>query len=153
MVTRYTYEVILILNVSAGVIGSWRNYCQITNNMSQSERKKNPPRGDWHPADILAALHKAGWSLRQLAIEHGYRHRSSLSVALRHPYPKAETIIARALNLPAQAIWPSRYHPDGGSNRRRGPAPLRPASIAASKTSTGKGRHKAARAGSRQQRT
>lgn len=121
--------------------------------MSQSKHKKKPPCCDWHPADILAALHKAGWSLRQLAIEHGYRHRSSLSVALRHPYPKAETIIARALNLPAQDIWPSRYHPDGGSNRRRGPAPLRPPSLAAPKTSTGEVRHKAARAKSRPKRT
>ncbi len=27
---------------------------------------------DWHRADIIAALHKAGWSLRQLSLKHGY---------------------------------------------------------------------------------
>ena len=31
---------------------------------------------DWHRADIIAALHKAGWSLRQLSLQHGYSQES-----------------------------------------------------------------------------
>lgn len=94
--------------------------------MSHAKGAKKPVSSDWHPADVLAALHKAGWSLRQLALEHGYRHRSSFSVALRQPYPKVEAIIARALGRRPQDIWPSRYRADGGRIRRAGPAPMRP---------------------------
>lgn len=112
--------------------------------MSQTKHAKKPAPADWHPADILAALHKAGWSLRQLATTNGYRHCSSFSVALRHPYPKVEAIIARALGLRPQEIWPSRYRPDGSSNRRAGPAPMRPARSGKSKTSTAGAAHKPA---------
>lgn len=110
--------------------------------MSNPSTQKKPVAEDWHPADVLAALRKADWSLQQLALSHGYRHRSALSVALRHPYPRAETIIARALGLQPQNIWPSRYHPDGTPLRRRGPAPLRPKRPAQEKTSTAPGEDK-----------
>ena len=63
---------------------------------------------DWDPADIVAALRKAGWSLRRLSFAHGYRS-NALKHALRRPYPRAEAIIAEALGLTPWAIWPSRY--------------------------------------------
>lgn len=63
---------------------------------------------DWHPADVIAELHKRGWSLRTLGRAHGYSPHS-LRLALRHPWPKAERIIAKAIGVPPQEIWPSRY--------------------------------------------
>ena len=65
-------------------------------------------KSDWHPADIVAALRKKGWSLRQLSIAHDY-HPQTLRRALSHPYPNAEKLIAKALGLKPQAIWPARY--------------------------------------------
>ncbi|KIX14965.1 helix-turn-helix domain-containing protein [Dethiosulfatarculus sandiegensis] len=70
-------------------------------------KKANPPQ-DWHKADIKAALEKAGWSLRRLAEARGYSH-SMVRAALYKPYPNAERIIADALGLRPQDIWPSRY--------------------------------------------
>lgn len=95
--------------------------------MTNRTARKKPVDQDWHPADVVAAVRKAGWSLQQLGEEHGYTHRSALSLALRKPYPRAEGIIAGALGVEPRAIWPSRYNKDGTSNRRSGPAPLRPA--------------------------
>lgn len=62
---------------------------------------------DWHPADVIAALHKAGWSLRQLAFKHGLTE-STVRAALRNSSPRSEMIIADALNLKVSAIWPER---------------------------------------------
>ena len=63
---------------------------------------------DWHPADIVAELHKRGWSLRRLSMAHGYAP-GSLRKALRHPWPTAERIIAHAIGVSPREIWPSRY--------------------------------------------
>ena len=77
--------------------------------MNRYNRSKTAKlRQDWHKADIKAALEKAGWSLRRLAISHGY-HPSMLIQALRRPYLNAERLIADALGLKPEAIWPSRY--------------------------------------------
>lgn len=72
--------------------------------------KKAPPAPatDWHPADIVAALRKSGWSLRQLSLHHGYYHQA-LAKALSRPYPKAERLVAAAIGVPAEQIWPSRF--------------------------------------------
>lgn len=75
------------------------------NNRSPA-RKANRAR-DWHGADVIAALHKSGQSLRQLSLSHGYS-ADTLGAALVRSYPKAERIIAEALNLPISAIWPER---------------------------------------------
>jgi Ner family transcriptional regulator len=64
------------------------------------------PRTDWHPADVKAALEKKGVSLRQLAKEHGYSHFQRV---LSTHWWAAEQIIAKALGMPAEQIWPSRY--------------------------------------------
>lgn len=61
---------------------------------------------DWHPADVLAALKKKGFSLRQLARRHGYKH---IDRVLRSPWLAAEKIVADALGLKPAEIWPTRY--------------------------------------------
>ncbi|KPV39515.1 hypothetical protein AN478_10185 [Thiohalorhabdus denitrificans] len=63
---------------------------------------------DWDPADIVAALHKAGWSLRRLSFAHGYRS-DALKHALRRPYPRAERLIAETLGLEPRDLWPSLH--------------------------------------------
>ena len=75
-------------------------------NVTNTPKKAAP--ADWHKADIIAALHKAGWSLRELSRQAGYAD-GTLKAALDNPYPKAERIIASALNMDAKDIWPSRY--------------------------------------------
>lgn len=73
---------------------------------------------DWHPADIKAALEKAGWSLRKLSISKGYSP-DTLKKAMRAPWPRAEKIIAATIGVPPWEIWPSRYH-NGKPNRPKG---------------------------------
>lgn len=63
---------------------------------------------DWHSADIIAALHKRGISLAALSRKSGLAS-STLANALNRPWPKGERIIAQALDVPPQEIWPSRY--------------------------------------------
>jgi len=63
---------------------------------------------DWHPAEVVCALRLKGWSLRRLAKSHGY-HPGSFSPVLRSPWPRAERIIAEAIGLKPEQIWPSRY--------------------------------------------
>jgi Ner family transcriptional regulator len=74
---------------------------------------------DWHPADIVAALHKAGWTLASLAEHHGLKSGGTLSKALRFSFPIAEKRIADALGVHPKAIWPSRYH-DTGERKLQG---------------------------------
>ncbi|MBA2410295.1 MAG: helix-turn-helix domain-containing protein [Gammaproteobacteria bacterium] len=76
-----------------------------TNN---SIRPKKPVREDWHPADVVAAVRKAGFSLRALSREHGFAG-GGLSNALRTQWPRAERIIADAIGVEPWDIWPSRY--------------------------------------------
>lgn len=95
--------------------------------MSKAVAEKNTSHQDWHWSDVIAALHKRGWSLRQLGIAHGYDDGGALGEAARRPFPKAERIIARALDVLPHSIWPSRYDEHGTPNRRQGPALRRPA--------------------------
>jgi Ner family transcriptional regulator len=73
---------------------------------------------DWHPADIVAALHKRGVSLRQLAKKAGYRS-ACLGHALHLPWPKAERLIANEIGVKPHEVWPSRYRIDGSPLRER----------------------------------
>lgn len=100
-----------------------------------SESPKKASHEDWHPADIKAALQKKSWSLNQLGLDNGYRTKSALARALHGPYPKAERIIAKALGMKPQEIWPSRYDAKGKPNRSMGRPPVRPAH--ATKRTTG----------------
>lgn len=68
---------------------------------------------DWHPADVLASLKKRGTSLRRVGIEHGYKQVQNVLV---RPWWAVEQIVAQALGVPAEQIWPSRY--TEGSSRQ-----------------------------------
>jgi Ner family transcriptional regulator len=94
--------------------------------MSNPTTAKKPVGEDWHWKDVLAALHKRGWSLRQVGMAEGYPDGAALGEAARRPYPKAEAILARYLGVDhPMRIWPSRYGLDGRPNRRHGPPPMR----------------------------
>lgn len=68
---------------------------------------------DWHYSDVIATLHKAGWTLASLGEYHGLTSGGSFSHALRRSLPKAEKRIADAIGIHPKEIWPSRYHPNG----------------------------------------
>ena len=76
-----------------------------------------PPQ-DWHPADVVAELHKSGTTMMKLAKSHGLTSANTLSKALRSSFPVAERRIAEALGLHPKEIWPSRYFPSGESRPR-----------------------------------
>lgn len=78
---------------------------------------------DWHPADIIAALHKRGTSLAKLSREAGLAS-STLSNTLTRPWPKGEWLIAIELELHPSEIWPGRYLNAG--NKRQPKKPLHP---------------------------
>lgn len=71
-------------------------------------KKKQETMTDWHRADIVARLKKAGWSVRALSIEANLAP-NTLGKALDAPYLKGERIIAAAIGVPAEEIWPSRF--------------------------------------------
>lgn len=77
------------------------------------------PAQDWHPADVKAALHKAGWTMSALAHQYNLTSSNTLSKALVSSYPIAEKRIADALGLHPKEIWPSRYY-DNGEIKPRG---------------------------------
>jgi Ner family transcriptional regulator len=86
-------------------------YDAILSDMNQYKRpKKAAP--DWHRADIVAALRKAGWSLRKLSAHHGYASANTLAKALDRPWPKGERLIAEAIGIDPEKVWPSRYQKD-----------------------------------------
>lgn len=74
---------------------------------SKQEQKKLAM--DWDREDIIAKLHKTGWSMRQLSFHHGYKYSSSLKNALDRPWPKGERLIADAIGVSAKEIWPTRF--------------------------------------------
>ncbi|HCL5264973.1 TPA: helix-turn-helix domain-containing protein, partial [Salmonella enterica] len=63
---------------------------------------------DWHPADIIAALRKRGTSLAAVSRNSGLAS-STLANALTRRWPKGERLIAEALGVAPEQIWPSRY--------------------------------------------
>lgn len=76
-------------------------------------KKASQKTSDWHPADIKAALHKAGITLSMIALEHGLNSSTSLSAAMVRSSPAGEERIAAALGRHPMEIWPSRYNKDG----------------------------------------
>lgn len=77
--------------------------------MYEKKRPKKAAPVDWHSADIVAALRKAGWSLRKLAAHHNYRAPTTLCKAIEQRWPKGERLIAEAIGVHPATIWPSRY--------------------------------------------
>ncbi len=63
---------------------------------------------DWHPADIIAALKKRVTSLAEVSRNSGLAS-STLTNALNRRWPKGERLIAEALGVAPETIWPSRY--------------------------------------------
>lgn len=63
---------------------------------------------DWQRADVMAALKKRRLSLASLSREHGL-NSGTLYNALERPWPKGEKIIAEAIGVAPDEIWPSRY--------------------------------------------
>ncbi|WP_208743940.1 helix-turn-helix domain-containing protein [Citrobacter portucalensis] len=63
---------------------------------------------DWHRADIKSALEKRGITLRELSRSAGLSSDSLRNVFTRN-WPRAEQIIAQALETTPDMIWPSRY--------------------------------------------
>lgn len=86
--------------------------------MSNLNSTKKASLEDWHPADIVAALRKRGWSLRKLSMHHGLSPWT-LKQAVSNPYPNGERLIAEAIGVKPWEIWPSRYDADGRPNRGR----------------------------------
>jgi len=73
---------------------------------------------DWHRQDILAAVRKAKGSLAKLSRENGLS-ASTLGNTLIRPWPRGEIIIANAIGIPPQEIWPSRFFDQKGRLIRR----------------------------------
>lgn len=63
---------------------------------------------DWHRADVIASLKKRKLSLSALSRQSGYAS-TTLANALERHWPKGEQIIAGALGVKPENIWPSRY--------------------------------------------
>lgn len=63
---------------------------------------------DWNRVDIIYALNKRGTNLARLSRQSGLNSRT-LNNALDRRYPKGERIIATAIGVEPQDIWPSRY--------------------------------------------
>lgn len=85
--------------------------------MSNSAPQKTPAPKDWHKADIKAALEKRGLSLSRLSRQHNFS-RAACALALAIPWARMERVIADALGVEPQVIWPSRYQ-DGAPKRSR----------------------------------
>lgn len=64
---------------------------------------------DWHNADIIAALKKKGTSLAAVSRLAGLCS-STLSNAMTRKWPKGERLIAEAIGVRPEVIWPSRYY-------------------------------------------
>ena len=69
---------------------------------------------NWHTADIIAALHRKKLSLSEVSRQAGLSS-STLANALTRPWPRGEKLIADALNMAPQDIWPERYFDEDGS--------------------------------------
>ncbi|EHM51582.1 putative DNA-binding protein Ner [Yokenella regensburgei ATCC 43003] len=82
------------------------------------DNKENIMEQDWHPADIIAGLHKKGTSLAALSRSAGLSS-STLANALTRPWPKGEYLIAEALGLHPSVLWPGRYFKDGEMVERK----------------------------------
>lgn len=70
------------------------------------DTQKGARERDWHAADVKAALEKRGLTLIGLAKDHGYSHFQRV---LTTHWWAAEQIVAKALDLKPEQIWPTRY--------------------------------------------
>ena len=75
---------------------------------TETEKQESSHLADWHPADVQAALKKRGLSLAGLSVVNGY-HPTAAGKALKRSWPSLELIIARAIGMVPNQIWPNRY--------------------------------------------
>lgn len=82
--------------------------------MKTKHSPKKASQQDWHPADVVAALHKSGMTMRKLAAQHKVS-QPAITKALRERNLPSEKRIADAIKggITPQDIWPSRYNSDG----------------------------------------
>lgn len=73
-------------------------------------------QSDWHPETIKAEVHKRGLSFRTLSVQAGYK-KDSLKSVLRTPCRPYQQIIADALGVSPETIWPSRYKTNSYVNK------------------------------------
>jgi Ner family transcriptional regulator len=85
---------------------------------SDTVKQEDKNIADWHPADIQAALKKRGLSLAGLSVSHGY-HPTAAGKALKRSWPALETVIAQAIGMTPEQIWPTRYTSRRTVSRRR----------------------------------
>ena len=69
---------------------------------------RNDESVNMHRADVVAALHKRKLSLSKLGRANNLSPHT-LKNALDKSYPKGEKIIADALGVRPESIWPERY--------------------------------------------
>ena len=81
---------------------------QVKEVVSQKRTVNGSANVDWHRADVIAGLKKKGTTMSALSRANGLAS-TTLSNALRFPWPKGERSIAEALGLEPRDIWPSRY--------------------------------------------
>ena len=88
--------------------------------MAKIDTPKKPAPGDWPSHYIVYRLRERGTSFSRLSARHGYA-RSSARMVVHTAWPKMESLVASAIGVPAEEIWPSRYHEDGSPKgpRRR----------------------------------
>ncbi|PID65857.1 MAG: DNA-binding protein [Gammaproteobacteria bacterium] len=76
--------------------------------MGTNNTQKKSPRKNWHRAYIGARLKMNGTNTAKLSRDHGYPG-DALKNAYVQPWPKAEKIIASAIGVTPEEIWPERY--------------------------------------------
>lgn len=62
----------------------------------------------WHRQDIIAAIKKRGHTLVSLSIDNELGP-TAVRQALDRSYPKMEAIIANAIGVAPEELWPARY--------------------------------------------
>jgi Ner family transcriptional regulator len=95
----------------------WSHKHKIVFMIAAMNTNKGVNVGDWHPADVVAALRKGGTSLRKVGLAHGYKQIQNV---LTRPWWVVEQLVAKELGLKAEQIWPTRYAP--GTNREHAKA-------------------------------
>jgi Ner family transcriptional regulator len=79
----------------------------------QAADPKKAGRENRHPADVIAALRKAGWTLAKLAHHHDLEGSTGFSAARVRSQFLYEKCIAAALEMHPKEIRPDRYHENG----------------------------------------
>jgi Ner family transcriptional regulator len=70
------------------------------------------PQAGWHRADVVAAIHKRGTSLAELARDNGLAD-ATLRAALTYPRKPSNQIIANFLGRKLHELWPHWFDEHG----------------------------------------